>query len=193
MVAGGIAGKECVMSSGENGLTDKQQRFIAFYLKNPNATNAARLAGYEGNEVTLGAVGYENLNKPQIQAEIARLRQARRLTPDAVLDMIESVATVDLTPYRNEEGLLDVDRLADAGLGYLVEGIKPGRNGLEVTLASPQEARKLLARHHRLVGANVEIDQSTTVEMSADMLQGLTEQIAAAAQQMPRTDDSDDA
>ena len=59
-------------------LTVKQQRFIDLY--EGNATDAARKAGYKGNDVTLGQVGKENLQKPQI-AEALRNRENERNTP----------------------------------------------------------------------------------------------------------------
>jgi len=49
-------------------LTVKQQRFVDCY--DGNATEAARQAGYKGNDVTLGQVGAENLKKPQIKEAI---------------------------------------------------------------------------------------------------------------------------
>lgn len=60
-------------------LTHKQKLFALAYLgeANGNATEAARLAGYRGNDVTLASVGLENLRKPQISALIeARLSEA---------------------------------------------------------------------------------------------------------------------
>lgn len=49
-------------------LTLKQRKFVEAYLgkANGNATEAARLAGYKGNDVTLGAVGHETKNKPLV-------------------------------------------------------------------------------------------------------------------------------
>ena len=35
-----------------------------------NATEAARIAGYKGNDATLSAVGSENLRKPLIRSEL---------------------------------------------------------------------------------------------------------------------------
>jgi len=64
-------------------LTEKQNRFIYFYIEgNGNATQAARLAGYKGNDITLAAVGAENLRKPLIMAEIKRLREEAGITPE---------------------------------------------------------------------------------------------------------------
>lgn len=54
-------------------LTAKQQKFVSAYLgaAEGNATEACRLAGYQGNAVTLAVVGFDNLRKPQIAEAIA--------------------------------------------------------------------------------------------------------------------------
>lgn len=49
-------------------LTPKQQLFCREYFVSLNATDAARRAGYKGNDNTLGVVGFENLSKPKIVA-----------------------------------------------------------------------------------------------------------------------------
>lgn len=58
------------------GLSIKQTKFVAAYLGEAkgNATEAARMAGYKGNDVTLGAVGYENINKPHVLQVIESAR-----------------------------------------------------------------------------------------------------------------------
>ena len=53
-------------------LTPREQAFISYYLIDPNATQAARLAGYSPK--TARQIGYENLTKPHIVAEIKRRR-----------------------------------------------------------------------------------------------------------------------
>ena len=56
-------------------LTTKQQRFVDFY--DGNATQAAKDAGYKGNDKTLQTVGKENLLKPLI-AEAVKFREEKR-------------------------------------------------------------------------------------------------------------------
>jgi len=51
-------------------LNPKQQRFVAEYLKDLNATQAAIRAGY--SKKTARAIGAENLTKPDIAAAIAK-------------------------------------------------------------------------------------------------------------------------
>lgn len=54
------------------GLTEKQRKFVEAYMgrANGNATEAARLAGYSGNQRTLISIGCENLTKPDIRKAI---------------------------------------------------------------------------------------------------------------------------
>lgn len=58
-------------------LTGKQEAFVVAYVGDArfNATDAARLSGYSGNDTTLAVVGSENLKKPKIREAIkARLK-----------------------------------------------------------------------------------------------------------------------
>lgn len=78
-------------------LTEKQQRFVEEYLVDLNATQAAIRAGY--SQKTAGAVGHENLKKPEIQSEIAAARKAQQerteLTVDSVVRRIAEIAFAD--------------------------------------------------------------------------------------------------
>lgn len=70
----------------EKKLTLKQTKFIKYYFENGgNATQAARSAGYKGNNKTLGVVGEENLKKPYIRAAIERIKKKNGLTEELLL------------------------------------------------------------------------------------------------------------
>lgn len=56
-------------------LTDKQQRFVEEYLVDLNATQSAIRAGYSPD--TAGAIGHENLSKPEIIRGIAEAKAER--------------------------------------------------------------------------------------------------------------------
>lgn len=56
-------------------LTDKQELFCKEYLVDMNATRAAKAAGY--SEKTAQKIGSENLSKPDIQAYLKQIMQAR--------------------------------------------------------------------------------------------------------------------
>lgn len=79
------------------GLTAKQQRFVDEYLIDLNATQAAVRAGY--STASAGAIGHENLKKPEIQLAITEGRKAQQArtetTADSVLAEIAAIALAD--------------------------------------------------------------------------------------------------
>lgn len=56
-------------------LTHKQQMFCLEYIKDGNATRSAIDAGY--SEKSAYSIGEENLRKPEVSQEIARLKRER--------------------------------------------------------------------------------------------------------------------
>lgn len=77
-------------------LTYKQQLFVEAYLgaAKGNATEAARLAGYKGNDQTLASVGAENLKKPQIASRVRARVDAVGMSADEVLNELAAVARI---------------------------------------------------------------------------------------------------
>ena len=158
-------------------LTDKQELFVVWYVRLLNATRAAERAGYEGDTNTLGVTGHDLLSNPKIRAEIDKQLAASIPSAQEVLARVSQRAHTDITPYLDAEHRLDVERLRADGLGHLVMGVKPGREGTEYTLTSPETASKMLARYHKLLGSDVQVDVSATLEASPDTLAALAAQI----------------
>ena len=75
-----------------NKLTTKQRLFVEAYLANPNATDAARKAGYKGNDKTLSVVGAENLAKPCIAEQLKVRVEEAIVTADEVLTNVKILA-----------------------------------------------------------------------------------------------------
>lgn len=80
-------------------LTEKQRRFVDYYVETGNVSEAARRAGY--SEKTAGWIGQENLQKPTIKAAIdARLREleGKRIANAAeVLEFLTSALRGEVT------------------------------------------------------------------------------------------------
>lgn len=88
-------------------LTEKQKRFVDFYIETGNATEAARKAGYASKAAY--ATGAENLRKPQIKAAIdARLKEledSRIAKADEVLKFLTATLRSQVTePHVIVEG-----------------------------------------------------------------------------------------
>lgn len=100
--------KTAVKAERKNGLTPKQRLFVAEYLVDKNATQAAIRAGY--SQKTARSIGEENLTKPDIKAAIdsALEQQIERVevNADIVLRELIALATVDIAEAFDENGAL---------------------------------------------------------------------------------------
>jgi phage terminase small subunit len=94
-------------------LTPKQHRFVAEYLKDLNATQAAIRAGYSPK--TARAVGSENLTKPDIASAIAAAQTAQfeRLALDADEATRINADLVRFDPAVLQDAAGNYKRLAD--------------------------------------------------------------------------------
>lgn len=145
-------------------LTDKQARFCLYYVQYWNATQAAKDAGY--SEQSARDIGYENLTKPAIQAEIQRLMDSLAMSAKEVLarlntqgraNMAEIVEPYDI-PILDKEGNHVGDRQsfqikpeAFEKYGHLIKSISPGSNGgFKFELHDSQKALELIGRHHNI-------------------------------------------
>lgn len=78
-------------------LTNKQKVFIDEYLKCFNATAAAKAAGY--SEKTAYSMGWENLRKPEIKAEIEARLDEVHMGSDEALKLLADMARGDLADF----------------------------------------------------------------------------------------------
>ena len=103
-------------------LTAKQERFVAEYLIDLNATQAAIRAGY--SEKTARQVGAENLTKPVIGAAIqeaqAKRSERTEITQDRVLRELAKIGFSDLRKTMTRGGaLLDPNAWDDDTAGAI--------------------------------------------------------------------------
>ena len=138
-------------------LTDKQRVFIEEYLQCWNATEAARRAGYEGNDITLASVGYENLRKPQIAQRIKQRLQEKVMSADEVLSRLSEQARCEYTASIGKDGKVDLSQLKAAGKMHLVKGIKETKYGRQVEFYDGQTALIQIGKHHGLFTDKVDV------------------------------------
>lgn len=87
-------------------LTAKQRQFVAEYLIDLNATQAAIRAGYSKNRAD--AMGHENLRKPEISQAVQEAMKARgdrtEVTADRVLAEFAKLAFLDPRRFYDANG-----------------------------------------------------------------------------------------
>lgn len=110
-------------------LTGKQQAFINAYLGEArfNATEAARLAGYDGNDATLAQIGYENLRKPEIAAEVqARMHEAA-MSANEVLSRLSDIARGKIADMVDDDGKFNLNLAKQRQKDQLLKKLKVKR------------------------------------------------------------------
>lgn len=147
-------------------LTAKQEKFCQQYIICLNASQAAVEAGYSSK--TAGAIGHENLKKPEIAARLQELmiaaQERTEITLDAVIREITNVALVRESEFYNDDGsvkkLSELTKEQTAALSsYTIRTIKDGKDSegnqqyLETPVFSAQDKMKALDMLMKYFGA----------------------------------------
>ena len=169
---------KAVFTAPENEeLTEREQLFCRFFVNNRNATQAAIKAGYSPRSAA--EIGYENLRKPHIRAEINRLRKIRNhdliLSEDDIVERYMRIAFADMTDFTEfgtedvpvygadgQQIMLDDGSMATTKRNYMnfksheqVDGgliceISVGKSGMKVKLEDRQKALGWLADYFNM-------------------------------------------
>jgi phage terminase small subunit len=96
-------------------LTERQKKFCEYYVQSLNASEAAKKAGY--SEKTAGAMGYENLKKPEIQEYIETimkdLQSERVADAEEVLQYLTDVMRGNIRDRGEEASIESRTRAAE--------------------------------------------------------------------------------
>lgn len=134
---------------GERKLTAKQERFVAEYLVDLNATQAAIRAGYSAK--TAEEQGYQLLRKTSVAKAIAEQKRARaertEVTADRVVDELAALSLYDPAALVDVMGPADIAKLPEATRRAIIgwSWDKQGRFVLKLSPKTP--SLDLLGRH----------------------------------------------
>lgn len=191
-----VKAKDEIVYFNDNGLNDKQQLFVAYYVKCWNATKAYQKV-YGCAYTTAMVEGSKHLRNPKIREEIIKVRDG--LTEDALLDkrtLIQKwidIAFADIKDYMkfgrqeeiiyNEDGQPELDINGNVKTyafnyvhlnesaeidGSLVTEVKQGKDGITVKLADKMKALEFLSKHMDLLNEN-ELKKLKEEKVKADI------------------------
>lgn len=137
-------------------MTERQKRFIAEYLIDLNATQAAIRAGYSVK--TAGSIGDENLKKPEINSAIAKemAKRSKRtgVNQDRVVLELAKIAFVNASDVIDADtATVKDDATADdtAAIQSIKVKVFPTKDGegveREIKLGDKLKALELLGKH----------------------------------------------
>lgn len=159
----------------EKKLTTKQSAFVTFYMETFNGTKAAKLAKYQGDELTLANVACQNLKKPHIAAEIAKRMKILTMPAEEVilrLDRLARATIEDFIEIDDETGeyKLSLVKAEERGsLGVIkhihqTKKVKVLKNGehhttysTQLTLHDSQAALEKLGKFYNLFSERLEL------------------------------------
>ena len=128
-------------------LTGKQRAFIDHWFENGyNGTEAARSAGYKGNDNTLAAVASENLTKPKIKKVIERRWAVHGMTAEEARARLVKQARGDIGELIGKGGVLDFEEAKEQGLTSLLKSISWTKQGLRIEMYSAQRALEMIGK-----------------------------------------------
>ena len=159
-------------------LTEKQARFVAEYLVDLNATQAALRAGYKDPNIGRQLITKNNVSEA-IQKAIQKRSQRTEITQDMILRELANVAFANGTDFAkvvcrevpmttvDEDGVLQTVtklqqfvEIKDTSTippekRAAISGIKEGKYGIEVSSYDKVKALELLGRHLGMFDARV--------------------------------------
>lgn len=145
----------------------KQKVFIAEYLKDFNATQAAIRSGYSVR--TAGSIGDENLKKPEIKAAIEKEIAERTMQPSEILVRFAEHARGDIGTFADEDGHITLKDKPTRLIKKLKTTRRTSKDGedfitTEIELHDPQAA---LSQLSRMAGLFNDKTTNLTVDLSS--------------------------
>lgn len=139
-------------------LTEKQERFIDYYIETGNATEAAKKAGY--SEKTAKQIGSENLTKLDffIKERLKELEDARIAKADEVLKHLTAAMRGEI-----EEEVVVVENIGDYESRARV--IKK-----QLSARERIKAAELLGKRYALFTDKLDVDDRTETKAKLDSI-----------------------
>lgn len=138
--------------NGSPYLTGKQRAFIDAWFENGfNATEAARTAGYAGDDNVLATTGSQNLRKPKIQQVINERWSAHGMAAEEVAARLVQQARGSVEDFVDviEPGrvaILNLEKAKERGKLHLIKRLYWTKQGPRLELHDQQKALELIAR-----------------------------------------------
>lgn len=146
-------------------LNNKQRAFVAEYLRDFNATQAAIRVGYSPKSAY--SIGQENLKKPVIADAIKQALSEKAMSADEVLTRLAEHARGDMGDFIDIDSMsfsLDLNKAKEKGLTRLIKKVRDrvvmtsNKDGeetethtLEIELYDAKSALDTLAKYHGLL------------------------------------------
>ncbi len=156
------------MAAGQ--LTAKQRTFALEYIICKNGTEAARRAGYAGDDATLAVTASRLLRNAKVVAFINERFAETTMRADEVVARISEQAAADMGDFikiKNGIPFFDLEKAAARNKLHLIQSFENTKNGVKLKLYDAQAAQRTLAQHHGLLKSEVNININVELVVKA--------------------------
>ena len=165
-------------------LTVKQQRFVDEYVICLNGTEAARRAGYNGNDTTLAAEASRLIRNAKVSRRVNELLAEFAMPANEVLSQLSDIARSDIADAMDGFGGIDPIEAKRRGKSQLIKRLKTKvttvteKDGTEretveteIEMHDKLSALQALAKFHNLTNI-VKVEVDFKVEIIALLKEG---------------------
>jgi hypothetical protein len=151
-------------------LTGKQRLFTEAYLSNGfNATEAARSAGYKGNDNVLGVTGFDNLRNPKIAVIVQHRMNEAAMSANEVMARLSTIARGDVNDCLDEDGKFDLQKARRLQKTRLLKKLKSKRTSKRVDSFIEGDEKEKETLETSLVYEEVEFEMYSAHEALRDI------------------------
>lgn len=148
-------------------LSPEHQRFVYAYVATLNKTQAY-LTAYPNSSIQAARdSAYRLFNKPEIKEAVEEVLNTELETQKSILKRLVTLIEFDLTQYLNENLQVDITKLKNDGLGWIVKGIRQTKYGNEIYLIDKDKIIEMLAKAHKLF-ESTQIEVNFTERLNAE-------------------------
>ncbi len=168
--------------SDKKELTPKELLFVNTYLTNGfNGSQAAVDVGY--SKKTAKEQAYEILTKPHIKEYIRDVLKEvvgtkKDILEKQIIDTYYKRAFYDIALFMDKEGLVDIDKINEAGYGCIIDGVKKAKTvttgdnfekveNVVYDLANRDKALEQLTKYMNLISEKLDLDITTKVILTS--------------------------
>lgn len=173
-------------------LSPREELFINFYLGEANMVgkDAARLAGYQGDNTQLAQMAFKLRRKPRIASRISEILSVTAMDRDEALARMSRFGRGRITDVCDDDGKVDLKVARERGHDGLIKKLKTRRrierakDGTETEFIEHDVEIHDALRATELIGKAHGLFDSKTEETGdlADSVRGLVELLRSAAQ-----------
>jgi hypothetical protein len=131
-----------------NELTNRERKFLSFYLEHFNGALASKQAGYSTKSHSVNA--YEILKRREVQTFVQKRLEPYNVTIEIALQKLVRIASGDIANFlsfneKTSEVYIDIKKAMDENNTYLIKSLRRTTHGFVIELHDPIKAIDAIA------------------------------------------------